>query len=220
MKKKIIAFALTACMALSIAACSGSSFDEKSFEKYISDELDAEEFDYDEIQEEMDDGQEKLEDGVYFKADDDETEEFIDEIGIGEMVALPSKLDSSINYFKAEFDDDDLEDVFIASLIKVKDSKKLEDMIEDSYDLWEKNADECIDWAFTELEDNKNIILGTFDITDDLSLTIAIYTNNDTALVLYGMGPKGSKKNVQAFTEKFKLSDPIEVCSKKSSDDD
>lgn len=217
MKKKVMSVVLLSVMAMSLASCSalgGSKVSEKSFQKYIVEELDAEESDCDDVIDAFDDGDFKeLKDGVSFDCDDDEFEDFMEAFDMDGAFGEFSKLESSKNYF---YLNDKKEKAAYFSLLTFKDEKAASKFLKSTVDSWDEDfCDQADDWAIADEEENE--LLGKFTMKyDDIEMYIALYQNANSVCLLLSINDDSI---IEDFTENFKLDNPVEVLDVEDKDD-
>ena len=228
--KKVISVFLASFMLISLASCSafgGSKISAKKFDKFVTEELDPEDMDADDIVDAFEDGDlDDLEDGIYCEMDDGDFEDvFGDALDLTELVAEPSKLDTAKTYMMFN---DEKEKAIIYSYMTFKDEKKAASFLEDTVDYWDDDlCDSCSNWAIAD--ETEGELFGMFE-RYDTTMSIAMYQQGADVLFCVGINEKNA---ISDIAEYFGITDPTDALKdglegksdkkkdkKKSKDDD
>ena len=206
--KKVVSVFLASFMLISLASCSafgGSKISAKKFDKFLQEELDAEETDVDDVIDAFEDNDfDDLEDGVYFDMDDGDFEDlFLDELDFTSLAAEPSKLENAKAYFMFN---EKKEKAVIYIYMTFKDEKNAANFLDDTVDLWDDElCDACSNWAIADETDGE--LFGMFERYDE-TMSAAMYQQGADVLVSFGINDKNALGDIADY---FQITDPTDA---------
>lgn len=206
--KKVVSVFLASFMLVSLVGCSslgGSKFSAKKFDKFVQEELSADEMDTDDVIDAFEDEDfDDLEDGVYFDVDGKDFEDvFFDAIDIREFVEEPSKIESAKAYLKF---DEEKEAAIIYLLMSFKDEDKAADFLEDTVDKWDDDlCDRCSNWAIAD--ESEGELFGMFELYSE-TCSMALYQQKADVLMCLSVNEKNA---VGDLAEYFGITDPTDA---------
>ena len=206
MKKTIISIFLIGAMVLSATACSfGSKFNEKKMVEFFEKKLDAEEEDYDDVYDSLDEGDfEEFTDGLYFKADKKQMKEFTKGMEFSDYLGKTSKVTESINYFLVS--QKNMSVAYIA-LWTFESKDDATDFLDNTAEAWEDTREDYEDWAIADEEETE--ILAWFDEGKYGGVTyVGAYQDSNKVLVYLSMEDEDT---IEDLCDYFKLDCATEI---------
>lgn len=195
MRKRLIASALIACMALGFAGCAKKGFSEDKLAKYAKNELELEELDVKKAEKKI---QKLKKQDYYFSAEAKDIKKLLwKEVELEDYFASPKGAESATAFITGSPN----KKIELATILTFESSDDALKFMEKTEDLWDDNDD--WDDCYSDKE-NENMA-AIYDDEDGFVLVCGAYRKGNSVLIVIGSNEdhKSSFKNVEGICEEF-----------------